>query len=141
MTRRRHQERLDFLLAKELERSQTTAQVPACVLMREAVLTISLQELHSLLALGLAQSDVDLLNGQMNQLLLVLSELYFSHYGFTNQPPQLFWLIKLVLSICIHDSSNECRMIPILKQELRFFLRHVDDLDDRNSLSATILCP
>ena len=77
----------DFLLATELERSQTTAQVPACVLMREPVLTISLQELHSLLALGLAQSDVDILNGHMNYLLFVRSELYLSHYGFTNQPP------------------------------------------------------
>ena len=46
LTRRRHQERLDFLLATELERSQSTAQVPACVLMRKSVLTISLQELH-----------------------------------------------------------------------------------------------
>ena len=90
--------------------------------MREPVLTISLQELHSLLVLGLAQSDVDNLNGLMNQLLFVLSELYFSHYGFTNQPPQLFWLIKLVLSICIHNLNSECRMIPILKQELRHFL-------------------
>ena len=30
-------------------------------------------------------------------------------------------------------------MIPILKQELRFFLRHVDDLDDRNSLFSNYL--
>ena len=43
LTERHHQERRDFLLAKELERSQSTAQVPACVLMREPVLTISLQ--------------------------------------------------------------------------------------------------